>query len=233
MSPPPEPPAADAPTGVDGANTGEDPRDDVDDELDDDGTDPPVLARLVLESELLATGRAAPTAIHLALWGPDCVGQDAWTLGRRWGWTDPELASLQVEGEQFILVLQVPGARWGEARAEVLANLLVALRPDEARERPAGVFAEALAVPAGSATPEQREAQRSLARVFGIRDPLFGGGQFPRGDEPTGPSPLYLDAWFGADAVNGLLPGSSAPVDEYAEVPTLVRLAWTAPGGAP
>lgn len=200
---------------------------------DPDAADPdaadegePLLARLVLESELLATGRAAPTAIHLALWGPSCAGQDAWTIARRCGWTDPELANLRVEGEQFFLVLEAPGARWGEARAEVLASLLLALRPDEARSRPAALFVDALRVPAGAANPDQREAQRSLTRVFGIRDPIYGNGQFPAADEPSSPDPLFLVAWFDRDAVNGLLPGSAAPLDEYAEPPRLVRLPW-------
>jgi hypothetical protein len=203
----------------------------LEDELEEDGDSAPYLARLVLESELLETGRAAPTGIHLALWGPDCAGLDAWSLGLMWGWTDPELADLRANDEQFVLVLQTPGERWGEATAEVLISLLLALRPDEAVNATPEQFLEALRLPAPLAEERGlREAQRALRRVFGLRDPLFGTGRIPGPDEPSSPIPMYIDTQLDASAVNGLLPGSCALVDEYTEMPTLVRLKWPAEG---
>lgn len=205
-------------------------------ELDDDpaGSTEPFLARLVLESELLATGRAAPTGIHLALWGPDCVGMDAVGVAQLWGWTEPELAALQSEDEHFILVLQTPGPRWGEARAEVLANVLIALRPDAAVGMTVDSLIEAMGTPAGQAEGRGlREAQRLLTRVFGLRDPQFGSGRIPAPAAPHGESTLFLDTQIDAAAINGLLPGSCALLEEYSELPTLIRLPWPRPDGNP
>ncbi len=185
------------------------------------------LARLVLESELLATGRAAPTGIHLTLWGPDCVGLDAWTIARRWGWTDPELAVLRAEGEQFILVLQTPGIALAEARAELLVSLLVALRPDLCGGRTQEGFLRALQLtPAAAESAGLRGEQRAISSVFGVRDPLFGRGRIPPDGEPAAEHRLFVDAQLDRGAVNGLLPGTSAPVDEYAATPSLIRLEW-------
>lgn len=198
---------------------------------DDDTDGGPFLARLVLESELLATGRAAPTGIHLTLWGPDCVGLDAWTVGQMWGWTEPELAAFERGGEHLILVLQTPGPRWGQARAEVLANAILALRPDEAGSLTFDQLVAAIGTPAGRAgAAGLRVAQRTLFEVFGIRDPLFGSGRIPTGDEPASGPPLFVDTQIDIKAVNGLLPGTSAFVDEYEDPPTLIRLPW--PNGA-
>lgn len=220
-----------APDRLDDEGVADSPDSEPDSELDDEQDSGPFLARLVLESELLDTGRAAPAGIHLTLWGPDCVGLDAWSLGLMWGWTDPELADLRDSDEQFVLVLQTPGPRWGEATAEVLVSLLVALRPDEAVNATPEQFVQALGLPAPLAEERGlREAQRALRRVFGLRDPLFGTGRIPGPDEPSSPIPMYVDTQMDPAAVNGLLPGSAALVDEYAEMPTLVRLKWPAEG---
>lgn len=194
---------------------------------DDDTDGGPFLARLVLESELLATGRAAPTGIHLTLWGPDCVGLDAWTVGQMWGWTEPELAAFERAGEQMILVLQTPGPRWGQARAELLANAILALRPDEAGSLTFDQLVAAIGTPASQAgAAGLRVAQRTLFEVFGIRDPLFGSGRIPAGDDPASGPPLFVDTQIDRTAVNGLLPGTCAFVDEYEDPPTLIRLPW-------
>lgn len=200
----------------------------------DTGSPEPFLARLVLESELLATGRAAPTGIHLALWGPDCMGLDAVEVANLWGWTGSELAALESEDEHFILVLQTPGRRWGEARAEVLANVLIALRPDEALGMTVASLIEAMGTPAGQAEGRGlREAQRLLTRVFGLRDPQFGSGRTPAPGAPHGESTLFLDTQLDVAATNGLLPGSCALLEEYAELPNLIRLPWPKPDGTP
>ncbi len=196
---------------------------------EDDG---PYLARPVVESELLDTGRAAPTGIHVTLWGPDCVGLDAWTIGRLWGWTEPELAALEHAGEHIILVLQTPGPRWGEARAEVLASALMALRPDEVGTIPFSDLVRAIGTPWNQAPAEGlAEAQRVVAKVFGLREPLFGSGRIPAGDEPSSSWPFFIDTQVAENAVNALLPGTSAFVDEYADEPTLIRLKWQTPDG--
>lgn len=199
---------------------------DLDEGDDDDDDAEPFLARLVPESVLLATGRAAPTGLHLALWGPDCAGLDAWTVGLMWGWTDPELARLRAEGEHLVLVLQTPGPRWGLATAEVLTSLLIALRPDEAVAS-SGDFIRAVGLPPAIAEGEGlREAQHALSRVFGLRDPLYGTGRVPGPDDDPPAIPLYVDTQLQDGAVNALLPGSSALVEDYAELPVLVRLKW-------
>ena len=160
------------------------------------------------------------------------MGLDAWTIGRLWGWTEPELAALEHAGEHIILVLQTPGPRWGEARAEVLASALMALRPDEVGTIPFSDLVRAIGTPWNQAPAEGlAEAQRVVAKVFGLREPLFGSGRIPAGDEPSSSWPFFIDTQVAENAVNALLPGTSAFVDEYADEPTLIRLKWQTPDG--
>jgi hypothetical protein len=206
---------------------------DIDDELDDDeleedgADDPPWLLRLVLESELAASGRATPTGIHLALFGPACAGLDAWELGELWGYSPPELEALRLAGDHLVAVMQSPGERWGRATAETVASLAASLRADAvSNEKPEVLARAVLSSPMEAEQRGLRKLQRQVGAVFGLRDGVFGSGRLPRRGEEAPDLGFYLDEKLLSPEVNGLLPGSSLAVADYPEMATVVRLPW-------
>ena len=210
----------------------EDEEDEEDDDLFDDdendGAEPePWLLRVVSERELADTGRATPTGIHLALYGPDCAGLDAWALGEIWGYSPPELEALRRAGDNLVAVMQSPGERWGRATAEALANLAVSLRPDVVTERADVLTLALLSTPAQAEQRGLRKLQRQLAAIFGLRDGAFGVGRIPRRGEEPQDLVFFLDEKLLDPDGNGLLPGSSLAVEDYPELATVLRL----PGG--
>lgn len=199
-----------------------------DDEQDEDGAeDEPWLLRLVPESELRATGRATPTGIHLALFGPACAGLDAWELGELWGYSPPELEAMRLAGDHLVAVMQSPGERWGRATAETVANLAASLRADAVSGEKPDVLARAvLSSPMEAEQRGLRKLQRQVGAVFGIRDGVFGSGRLPRRGEEAPDLGFYLDEKLISPQANGLLPGSSLAVEDYPELATVVRLPW-------
>lgn len=199
------------------------------DEADDEeeGEAGPYLVRLVRESELRETGRATPTGIHLALWGPDVADMDAWELGEVWGYSPPEIEEIRLAGDHFLAVLQEPSERFGRASADALAHLVVQLRPDVAEGESEETIARALvSTPREAEERRLRKIQRRVADVFGIRDGVFGDGRIARkGEEAYGPT-FVLDEKLFVDGVNGLLPNSSARLEDYPELASVVRLPW-------
>ena len=184
------------------------------------------LLRVLPESELRATGCAAPTGIQLCLYGPDCAGMGAWELGEAWGWSPPELEALRVAGDHLVAVMASPGERWGRATADALANLARGLLPEHFGEVDPETLANALTLsPADAEANRLRKIQRRLAVVFGIRDGAFGAGLLPRRGHEAEGLQFYI-AEKAVEGANPLAPGSGLPLDEYPEMPTVLRLPW-------
>jgi hypothetical protein len=199
-----------------------------DDETEDSGESSPWLLRLVRESVLSVTGRATPTGIHLALYGPDCRGMGAWELGALWGYSEAELDAMRLDDDHLVAVMFEPSERCGVIDADVLARVAHGLVPEDLDDADVDAIAQALSV-----TPEEaeqlglRQLQRQAGQVFGLGDGVFRMGRLARTGEARPEPCFFIDEKLSSPELNGLWEGSSLRVDEYPTLATVVRLPWT------
>ncbi len=193
---------------------------------------PPRVVRVLPESVLTDTGRAAPTGLQLVVPLELFQNPTVETFATAFGYTTTVLDRMAARGESLVVVTAEAHADMGIATDSALAGLLRSLRPDEGSFSTIEV-AEALDTPAGRAGSRIRQVQRALQRVFGIRDPVFGQPRFAssRWADRRLKAPFYLDEKVDMEAIratrNPLLPGSALTLDAYPVMPLVQRLSWT------
>lgn len=196
------------------------------DDDDTENTQEVYFLRLVPQSVLEATGRAAATGLHLVFNGPTAAGLDAWTLGQAWGWTREELAAMYARGDHLAGVLQKPGDRWGLASAEALSTLIAeARRADVGNATRTQILAAITCPPGLAAVRGLTRLRQQVAAVLDV--PVGALARIPRRGDPVGDLPFLLDEKVDDAADDGLAPGSALPVTDYPDLATVVRLPWT------
>lgn len=193
--------------------------------------EPAQVIRILPESILNKTGQVCSTGLQLVVLFEHVKGLPVEVVASSFGYTTQFLDSLAQQGDQLVMVVSRSHADFGYATDQALAGLMRDLRPD------VGIFnddqvSHALNTNINEADDQTRETQKALQNVFGIRDTIFGGPRFPSAKWPDRQllAPFYIDEKINFESIketnNPLLPGTSLPLNEYPDMPLVMRLSW-------
>ena len=190
-----------------------------------------LLARVLPESELTHTGKAAKTGLQLTIPFSILSGHAAELIAATFGYSSTQLDHLSSANDALVMVVAPAHPDAGRASVETLAGLMRDLCKQE------GPFtddeiAEAVDTLSSQAGSRVHQAQQALSRVFGLRGSVFGHPRFSsvRWPERQLIAPFYLDEKIDLAAIsqtrNPLKAGTALALEEYPSLPMVHRLAW-------
>ena len=190
-----------------------------------------LLARVLPESELNRTGKAAKTGLQLTIPFSILRGQDVELIAATFGYSSTHLDQLSSSNDALVMVVATAHPDAGRASVEALAGLMRELCKHE------GPFsddeiAKAVDTPSSQASSKVHQAQQALCRVFGLRTSIFGHPRFSSARWPDRQliAPFYLDEKIDLAAIsqtrNPLKADTALSLDEYPRLPMIHRLAW-------